>query len=230
MDARELKPSQSQSISSLAMEIGVTPAALDKVPFYKYADVLYPYKAICIYFFVRTGTYFPDAEKRCNDYLEQFVVQQVATIGVEEYFKRFKTAVTDKVFELIALRALAATYQYGKNKMDYLPEYRREEICRYLKIPLNISCNDAITKLENASRSVNDEEQMLGRIGYLISWKILAGKNYNPTIIDDDKVEIVTNTLKDNRGLPRDRSILKEWGREDTEQDIMEGPVPGVNI
>jgi hypothetical protein len=234
MGAGELRrqPQRQYSVAptSLAIELGIPQSILDQVPNYTYADVLYPKQAICIYFVIRTGKAFiPDPERQCNDYLERFIAERVATLGIETFFRQFKSAITDKVFELIALRILAATYQYGKNKMDYLPEYRRDEICKYLHIPLDISCNDAITKLEQVSRMATDEEQILGRLGYLMSWKVLAGKNYNPTIVDDDKIEILTNVPKDNRGLPLDRSILKEWGREDTEGDVMEGPVPGVD-
>lgn len=228
---RRLPPPKHQIIqSSLAIELGIPQNILDQVPHYPYADILYPHKAICIYYVVRSGKVFvPDPERRCNDYLEQFVAQKLAAIGAAEYHKQFKVAVNDKVFELIAMRTLAATYQFGKNKMDYLPANRRDEILNYLRLPLDLSCNDALTKLEEASRMANDEEQMLGRLGYLMSWRVLAGKSFNPTIIDDDKIEILTDVPKDRRGLPLDRTILKDWGREDTEDDVMEGPVPGVD-
>lgn len=230
-ELRRLPPKHGIIQSSLAIELGIPQGILDQVPHYRYADVLYPHKAICIYFVVRTGkTFVSDPERRCNDYLEQFMAQKIAAIGAVDYYAQYREAVNDKIFELLTLRMLAATYQFGKNKMDYLPLQRRSEILTYLKLPLDLSCNDALIKLEDASRTANDEEQMLGRLGYLMSWRTLAGKNYNPTVIDDDKIEIITNVPKDNRGLPLDRSILKEWGRDDTEGDIMEGPVPGVDF
>lgn len=229
--SRRLPPKHQIIQSSLAIELGIPQNILDQVPHYRYADILYPHKAICIYFVVRTGKLFvPDPERRCNDYVEQFMGQKIASLGPVEYHSQFREAVNDRIFELIALRTLAATYQFGKNKMDYLPSQRRDEILAYLKLPPDLSCNDALTKLEDVSRLANDEEQMLGRLGYLMSWRTLAGKGYNPTIIDNDKIEIVTDLPTDKRGLPLDRSVLKEWGREDTEGDVMEGPVSGVDF
>lgn len=233
MGAGELShgPQHSLVASTLAAELGINPKLIDQMPYFPYADVLYPRKAICIYWCVRTGkAYLPNPEARCNDYIEQFITERVANMGAQAYFNQLKQAITDKVFELIALRTLAATYQYGKNKMDYLPEFRRSEICDFLHFPQDISCNDVITKLEDASRTASDEEQMLGRIGYLVSWRSLAGKGYDPKIINDDKIEILTNRPQDNRGLPADRSILKEWGRDDTEGEVVEGPISGIDF
>lgn len=218
-------------MDKMAESLGVTRDLLESIKTYPYTGILYPHKALFIYNIVRSAkSFIKDHERECNDAITDFMNQRFLEIGRPQYLKTYQEAMTQTIFKLVALRGLVATFEFGENKFDYLPADRRPEMCKYLNLPDDISCDGAMTRLEEASRLVNDEEAILGRLGYLITWKLMAGPRYEPVIKkEDNSIRIVYRGPVDIYGLPLDRKELEDLGIEDVHKEIIQGPVPGVD-
>lgn len=219
-------------MDQMAADLRVTRGLLESIKIYPYTGILYPHKALFIYNIVRSAKAFIQGhEKECNDAITEFMTQRFLDIGKTQYLKLYQEAMTQTIFKLVALRGLVATFEFGENRFDYLPADRRPEMCKYLNLPDDISCDGAMTKLEEASKLVNDEEAILGRLGYLITWKLMAGPKYEPVVKkEDNSIRIVYRGPVDIYGLPLDRKELEDLGIEDVHKDIVQGPVPGVDI
>lgn len=211
-----------ETLELMAASISVHPSLLINIQPYKYDNILYPRAAICIYELLKQKTIVLEAENKCNNLISTFLEQKIQDIGANEYLKIYRSAATDKIREIVMLRILAATFCFGKSKLDYLPETHRKSACQLLNLNQEVTQKQAIELLEEKTNKATSEEQILGRLGYLITWKELAGSDFQPNINEeDDKIEIIKNAPKDNRGIPIDRSILGDWDLDDKDDEIV---------
>ncbi len=165
----------SDSVTTIAENLGISPLALNKVPHFSHVNVLYPFKLLCIYDLVTTGrAYIPDAESKCDELILAFMDRKTSDIA--GYVKIFKKAMSDRVQHLIAARILVATFQMGNTRMDFLPAAVRARVCSLLNTHESISKSQAMSLLEQAQKWSNLEEQILGRLGYMMMWRSLTGK------------------------------------------------------
>jgi hypothetical protein len=243
-------PINTYSTKEIAAYLGIDEKRLSGITPYPYTGILYPFAMICVFHLViYRKTFIPRAEAICDELLQEFIQMKTAEVGADRYFKTYREATSLSTQRLTMLRILLATFEFGYKKIDNLPSTHRTTACDFLNLPYDIKLSEVQTMLEEEQLKYNIEERILGRVGFLIIWKELAGPDYNFTAPNTDKVEAVVepdrpippealktgvaivrqHTARDARGLPLDRSALKEWGREDTEQDIVEGPIPGID-
>tara|TARA_R100001244_G_scaffold25113_2_gene25343 strand:+ start:13752 stop:14384 length:633 start_codon:yes stop_codon:yes gene_type:complete len=163
------------SISKIALALGVPNNALAKVPFGNYANILYPFKLSCLYHAVRNGSYIGGVEKKCDDLIQNFMNEKIRELGREGYLAFFQKAVTPQVKRLIMLRVLVASFGKGSKKMDIIPANLKRPACEQLELSTTINHKIAMGLIEKAYSYASLEDQILGRLGYLLVWKNLCG-------------------------------------------------------
>jgi hypothetical protein len=129
---------------------------------------------MCIYHLVRTGKVYTGAEAACDNAIQQFMEQN--SNDIENYTKIFHEASNDIVKKLIAARILVATFQFGERKLDFLPKPLKFRACELLNFNKEPSLSEAMNMIEKLHQRANLEEQILGRLGYLMMWKSLTGE------------------------------------------------------
>jgi hypothetical protein len=243
-------PPVGASLAEVAAYIGVSEYQIQSIKPYPFTDVLYPLAMLCMFHLTMVRRVFiPGAENICNELLQDFIKKKKEEVGAEEYFRIFRTAVTPAIQRLTMMRILLATFEFGYKKMDNLPSNHKTVACDFLGLPYDIKLTDVQDMLEKEQLKYNMEELILGRVGYLIMWKELAGPDYNYEAPNTDKIEafvdpnwrahpdvkktsvqIVRQKIeRDSRGMPKDRTVLEQWGLEDVNKDIMEGAIPGID-
>lgn len=134
-----------------------------------WSGILYPRALGIAYWLVRTGRkYVP--EKVCDSLLEDFIRKA----NTEEYKKNYIEASTPLVKRLIMMRVLIASFGFGNNKKDNVMARHKATACGFLNVETTIQMEQAQKLIENAYPQSGIEEQILGRIGYILIWKELC--------------------------------------------------------
>ena len=138
-----------------------------------WADTLYPHELDIIYYWVRKGRYIENVEKKCDDFLKDFMGRQ----NPNQYIQIFKQAMNPRVKRLTMLRVLLASFGFGEKPGDNVIETYRQTAKKFLQIKGEITQEEAHRMIESEHKYADTSEQILGRIGYLIIWKDLNAIN-----------------------------------------------------
>lgn len=138
---------------------------LQDMPLFEASGKLYPYITLARYHLSYVKQY-PTSEKVCDDEIKEFMSRQ----SIEEYAKEFKKYCDETSKKVVLTRALQATFPYGNVKLDFMPETLRNDICDQLNISRGTTYSNSAVMLQELNQKININQQILGRLGYLIMW------------------------------------------------------------
>lgn len=183
------------SVEELAAVVGCLPEDLNRMPIYPGTQILYPLELLAIYYLVSEGILVSNAENKCNEATIGFLRQQEPYA----YVKEFENKLGDYVYGIMAARVARATYHtesdlimiYGEEiksseaqrKYDKLPEHLRSKALEILGMPRSSSVKLVMDKLDSLISGSNLEQQILGRIGYLMVWRQLNEMPQGPPLL-----------------------------------------------
>lgn len=137
----------------------------------RWVGILYPQKMLAIYMRVLSGRYTgASPEDACDDTLWGFLKSRHSS----EYVKTYALAATAKTKRLVMHRILVASFGLGDKDIDNLDPQYFLMACQYLGAEPNLSFDHAVKMIESAHAHSLIEEQIMGRIGYLLVWRDLC--------------------------------------------------------
>lgn len=137
----------------------------------RWIGILYPQKMLTIYMHVLSGRYAGTSpEDACDDILWSFLKDRRSS----EYVKTYASAATAKTKRLVMHRILVASFGLGDKDIDNLDSQYFLMACQYLGAEPNLSFDHAVRMIESAHAHSLIEEQIMGRIGYLLVWRDLC--------------------------------------------------------
>lgn len=136
---------------------------------FKYSGILYPPALLYLYESSRYGYTIRFIEEKCNKILNKFI-KDLKGQALYEYTTKFIASLTDAAKFLGNARALIATFGKSDNSADNLNLNHKNEFATNVGADESITYEDAFKLLEKASKYSNSEDQILGRILYILIW------------------------------------------------------------
>lgn len=164
------------NFGAIAAVLNCDPKLLHSMPYYTWTNVLYPVELVAAYHLYSLHHYV--SEDVCNSLTVQFMRR----VHPAEYTASFTKAMDATVARLMQARALVATFysQPTKFKHDRLSAEFRPEIAALLGVAPTITAREASNIMVGGNNAATFEQQILGRVGYLILWSKLMKSNIVP--------------------------------------------------
>jgi hypothetical protein len=158
---------------------------LGNMPILPYMNKLYP-----IITLARYHLYYNHQWQTSEESVDAEIADFMTQVDIDTYKPEFMKACDEAVRKIMLVRALQATFQYGKIARDNLPEDMRSKICSMLEVSSTTTLAQAV-KIQDAMNKVATMEQLiLGRFGYLMMWNSLKGSQ---GILDELKPRRLTS-------------------------------------
>ncbi len=181
------------SPETIAKQLGCNIELVKQTPSFRWADILYPTSLATAYYLVLTGKHYI-SEQKCDEILTNFINQKEYIA----YFLEYRQALTPKIQELIMARVLVASFGIGSVKYDSVKPEHRVVACKFLNLP-DTTYNQAWYLLESKNRDSNIEEQILGRLGYLLIWKDLSALEEKTSIlVQNSRLKLLSDNSQVN--------------------------------
>ena len=136
---------------------------------YKYSGVLYPPALLYLYESTKYQIFISFIEDKCNRLLEQFISGLKGQV-LASYKNRLIESLNDMAKYVGNGRALVATFNKSQNPADNINENCRKEFAENLGASESISYEEALDLLDQITKRADSEEQILGRILYIMIW------------------------------------------------------------
>lgn len=136
---------------------------------YYYSGVLYPPSLLYLYESIKYGIFIPYLEEKCNKILTQFITK-LKGLTLYAYRDRLIKSLTDIAKYLGNARALLATFNKEGSHTDIIHMNFKKDFAINLGLTESVTKEEVHELLTKASKIASSEEQILGRLLYIMIW------------------------------------------------------------
>lgn len=136
---------------------------------YHYSGVLYPPSLLYLYESIKYGTFIPYLEEKCNRILTKFI-QDLEGPMLLAYRDKLIRSLSDLSKYLGNARSLLATFNEDGSPTDIIHVNFRKDFAINIGVKEDITKEEVHKLLTKASSMASSEDQILGRLLYIMIW------------------------------------------------------------
>lgn len=167
-----------------AMKVPEVTKLLGSMQLTRWVDILYPMTTLARYHLFYNHHY-QTSEQGADAEITAFM----RNVDLQEYSQKFIVACDEETRRVVLIRCLLATFADFKNPRDRIPSEYRSRICNRLGIQIT-SLKSAVAYQERMKSELTMEQQILGRLGYVMIWNMIhtpAGPSTEIPLLEDGR-------------------------------------------